>query len=371
MALQCRKNARNLIRNTGISVLNQTVNTKAAEAISTGQTGTEIIKDYLNTKVLSAYAPIEVVGMHWGIIAEMSEKEVMAPLYNMRNMLLVSVGFISIILTLFSLGVSRIFSQPLYHIENTIKRFTEDDTGAVVRLKGTDEFAKLGGSLNSMMEKIRQHKDEITSKNEENKRLLRTVLPPAIADRIQRGDVAIAETFHSVTVVYATIGQFGSVMDKSTAEEMINLLNEVIDGFDEAAERHGVERINTIGDVYVAASGVPMPWLDHARRAYALATDMLKVIERFNRNHGLALTVSVGLASGDVGIVGRRRFVYEVLGQNVVIARQLSLETKANQICLADTTYQELKTPDDFSLATPVHHTEMGDIKCWAPYVEY
>jgi class 3 adenylate cyclase len=363
---------RKVIEKRGISVLNQPVNTKAAQEIISGQSGTEVIRDYLNEKVLSAYAPIEIAGMRWGIIAEMSEAEAMEELHAMRDLLLLSAAILAVLLTIFSLVVSRVFTQPLKRLESAIENFSGGDYETQIEMKGTDEFAKLASTFNRMIAEIRNHSAEIKAKNREHQRLLRTILPQAIADRVQGGDLAIAETFQCVTVVYAMIGQFGSVMENCSADEMIGLLNELIDGFDEAAERHGVERIHTVGDVYIAAAGVPLPFLDHAKRAYALSKEMLKVVARFNRNHELNLTVSVALASGEVdaGIVGRRRFVYEILGQNVTIARQLAIATKSGTICLAASTYEELRTPEDFQQIDSIMHAELGEVKRWAPILK-
>ena len=70
-----------------------------------------------------------------------------------------------------------------------------------------------------------------------------------------------------------------------SAGEMLTLLNELVDAFDEASERHGVERISTIGDAYIAACGLPIPRLDHTRRALELAQEMVTIVTRFNRTH--------------------------------------------------------------------------------------
>jgi len=105
------------------------------------------------------------------------------------------------------------------------------------------------------------------------------------------------------------------------------LLNELVDAFDEAAERHGIEKIKTIGDAYLAACGLSTPRLDHRQRALSFAEEMLAILARYNEAKGCELKVQVGLACGEVdaGIVGRKRFVYELLGECVSEARHLAL----------------------------------------------
>ena len=356
-----------LIENTGISILNQPVNSVASEKALRGTSGTEIVEDYRNVDVLSAYAPIEIGGMRWAILAEKDVAEAMAPLHDMRNHLLVTLGAIAIVVTLFSLLAAGVFAKPVADLESSINRFTGGDTDFRLDVKGIDEFASLSRSFNGMIDEIRGHNEVIETKNMENERLLRTVLPDVIADRVRGGDVAIAETFENVTVVYATIGRFTEIMADVSASEMIGLINELIDAFDEAAERHGVERINTVGDVYLAACGLPVPRLDHAKRAVALAVELVSIVTRFNRTHGFRLTLGVGLSSGEVdaGIVGKRRFVYEILGEGVTIARQLATETPINTVSIAKSTYTDLQDQTLFKSAKPIKSDALGTIERW------
>ena len=251
--------------------------------------------------------------MRWAILAEKDVAEAMAPLHNLRNQLLLILGGIAIAVTLFSLLAAQIFARPIAKLESHIDLFSAGKADDLtLDTSGTDEFASLSRAFNTMIGEIRGHNDIIEKKNLENERLLRTVLPDVIADRVRGGEVAIGETFENVTVVYATIGRFAEIMADVSAGEMLTLLNELVDAFDEASERHGVERISTIGDVYIAACGLPIPRLDHTRRALELAQEMVTIVTRFNRTHGLQLTISIGLATGEVdaGIVGKRKFVY-------------------------------------------------------------
>lgn len=356
-----------LIENTNIAILNQPVDSIASNKALRGISGTEIVDDYRNVEVLSAYGPIEIGGMRWGIMAEKDVAEAMAPLHSLRNKILITIGSIAIAVTLFSLLAAGIFARPVARLEESVARFASGDTEFHLEVSGTDEFASLSRAFNGMVDEIRGHNNIIETKNLENERLLRTVLPDAIADRVRGGDVAIAETFENVTVVYATIGRFTEIMANVSASEMINLINELIDAFDEAAERHGVERINTVGDVYLAACGLPIPRLDHAKRATALALEMITIVNRFNRTHNFQLTLRVGLSSGEVdaGIVGKRRFVYEILGESVTVARQLATDTSVNTVSIAKTTYDDIQNQSQFKTAAAINSEATGKIERW------
>lgn len=355
------------IENTGVAILNQPVDSVAATEALRGQSGTQIVKDYRNVEVLSSYGPIEIAGNRWAILAEKDVAEAMKPLIDLRNRLLITMASIAIIVTLFSLIVAGVFAKPIARLESSVARFKGGDRDFQIDESGTDEFASLSKAFNGMIEEIRGHTEIVEHKNLENERLLRTVLPDVIADRVRGGDESIAETFENVTVVYAAIGQFTEIMADVSASEMINLINELIDAFDEAAERHGVERINTVGDVYLAACGLPIPRLDHAKRAAAFGLEMISIVHRFNRSHGFRLTLGVGLASGEVdaGIVGKRRFVYEILGESVTIARQLATDTPINTVSISKTTYDDLPVKESFQSTKPITTDALGRIERW------
>ena len=122
-----------------------------------------------------------------------------------------------------------------------------------------------------------------------------------------------------------------------------------------------------VGDVYLAACGLPIPRLDHAKRAAALAIELVSIVNRFNRTHGFRLTLGVGLSSGEVdaGIVGKRRFVYEILGEGVTIARQLATETPINTVSIAKSTYDDLQDKTLFKTAKPIKSDALGTIERW------
>ena len=133
-------------------------------------------------------------------------------------------------------------------------------------------------------------------------------------------------TFPNVIVGYLSIEGLEQLMEGLDAAQTLGLLNELVDAFDDAAERYGVEKIRTVGDAYLATCGLSTPRLDHRQRMVAFADETVAIVERFNRAKGCSLALQIGLASGEVdaGVVGRRRFVYEILGRCVAEARHLA-----------------------------------------------
>jgi class 3 adenylate cyclase len=323
---------------SGHSILNQHYSTLAVERALAGETGTDTIDDYRGVEVLSAYAPIDFGGHRWAIIAEKDTSEALGPLHDLRQVILLATGAISIGITIFALIAARAFVAPLMRLQQGVERLKAGETHFAVEVKGDDEFATLGTAFNGMLTEMVRRNGIIDAKTAEYEKLLRNVLPDAVADRFSGGELMVADTFENVSIVYAVISGLDQVQRDVSAGVMIRLMNELIDAFDEAAERHGVEKIKTIGDAYLAACGLSTPRLDHRQRAAAFAAEMQSIQRRFNDAKGLSLSLNVGLANGEVdaGIVGRKRFVYEILGDCVSEARRLALADEGPNIRMSE-----------------------------------
>lgn len=326
------------IDRSGHSVLNQHFDTLAVERAQSGTTGADTIRDYRGVQVLSAYAPLDFGGNRWAIIAEKDVDEALGPLHDLRRVILIATGGISIAITLFALISARAFVAPLMRLQQGVERLKAGETQFQVAVKGNDEFATLASAFNGMVSEIVRRNGIIEAKTSEYEKLLRNVLPDAAAERFTGGELVVADTFENVSIIYAVIGGLDDMQRRLSATEMISLLNELIDLFDEAAERHGVEKVKTIGDAYLAACGLSTPRLDHRQRAAGFAREIQNILARFNEAKGLSLSLSIGLTNGEVdaGIIGRKRFVYEILGECVSEARRLALSPDGGDIRMSD-----------------------------------
>lgn len=326
------------IDRSGHSVLNQHFDTLAVERAQSGTTGADTIRDYRGVQVLSAYAPLDFGGNRWAIIAEKDVDEALGPLHDLRRVILIATGGISIAITLFALISARAFVAPLMRLQQGVERLKAGETQFQVAVKGNDEFATLASAFNGMVSEIVRRNGIIEAKTSEYEKLLRNVLPDAAAERFTGGELVVADTFENVSIIYAVIGGLDDMQRRLSATDMISLLNELIDLFDEAAERHGVEKVKTIGDAYLAACGLSTPRLDHRQRAAGFAREIQNILARFNEAKGLSLALSIGLTNGEVdaGIIGRKRFVYEILGECVSEARRLALSPDGGDIRMSD-----------------------------------
>lgn len=160
----------------------------------------------------------------------------------------------------------------------------------------------------------------------ETDNLLRNILPDAIVERLKaKPDEPISDQFHDASILFADISGFVALARKLGASATVALLNEIVTDFDGLARKHGVEKIKTIGDAYMVASGVPEPCADHLQRLAAMGLDMLDTVKRIARERDVALSMRVGLASGPImaGVIGQQKFTYDVWGDAVNLAARL------------------------------------------------
>lgn len=314
------------IEASGHSIINQRLETRSVRAALDGATGTMTIPDYRSVEVMSAYAPVTVGTERWAILVEKDTAEALDPMYRLRRNILLATGGAALLLTLFALWSARAFLQPIIRLQGGVQRLQQGDVDFTLDVEGNDEFASLGAAFNEMIAEVRQRNHTIAEKTAEYESLLRNVLPEAVADRVSGGDQMVADTFPNVSIGYISINGLAQLMEGLDASATIRLLNELVDSFDDAGDRNGVEKVRTVGDAYLAASGLSTPRLDHRQRMAAFAAETIAIVERFNAAKGCALSLQIGLASGtvDAGIVGRRRFVYEILGECITDARRLA-----------------------------------------------
>lgn len=208
--------------------------------------------------------------------------------------------------------------------------------------------------------------------NQRVESLLLNVLPRSVAERLidadERGNpTSIVESFDEATILFADIVGFTKLSHDMPPGELIRFLNDLFSAFDELAEKHGVEKIKTIGDAYMAVSGLPELDERHAARIADMALDILATTQRFSRETGRALEIRIGINSGPViaGVIGRRKFIYDLWGDAVNMASRMERHSAPSVIQTGDRTYEILK--DEFSFASigNVDVRGLGKLDTW------
>jgi adenylate cyclase len=167
--------------------------------------------------------------------------------------------------------------------------------------------------------------DQLKVERDKSDRLLLNTLPRAIAERMKLGEVNIADQHPEVTVLQADLVGFTALTVHIAPEQIVSLLNEIFSAFDLLSEKHRLEKIKTIGDAYMVAGGIPEAQPDHAEAIAELALDMRAAIEEFNREYQTSIQIRVGISTGPViaGVIGRKKFAYDLWGDTVNIACRL------------------------------------------------
>lgn len=156
--------------------------------------------------------------------------------------------------------------------------------------------------------------------------LLRNILPDAIVERLKtRPNEAIADSFDDASILFADLSGFVALARRLGAEKTVGLLNAIVTEFDRLSGEHRVEKIKTIGDAYMVASGIPERTPDHLERLAHMALEMQKVLSELRQERGFELSMRIGIASGPVmaGVIGRQKFTYDVWGDAVNLASRL------------------------------------------------
>ena len=310
---------------SGETLLLQPVDTEAVRAGLAGKIGTITSGNYLGTQTIAAFAPFRSHDLQWAIVAEIDASEALAPVDDFTKRLALSSAIIVGIVSIISVIIAGLAVRPLRRLRDAARRIAAGESGVQVEAGESDELADVAAAFNDMSRSLELKATLIDEQRAENDRLLRTLMPEALAKRYKEGARTIVEDHQEVTVLFADIVGFEEYGRGMTSEKGLDILNDIFRSFDEAAEALGVERVRTTRQGYLASSGLSVPRVDHARRAVEFAIEMQKIVERFGAQQGVDLSVRAGIDSGTVtsGLVGRSHVVYDLWGDAVSLAFRL------------------------------------------------
>jgi guanylate cyclase len=197
----------------------------------------------------------------------------------------------------------------------------------------------------------RQRNEALTAlrvEQEKSEALLINVLPRPIAARLKATDQTIADHFDATSILFADIVDFTPLSQRLPPAEMVGILDRLFSDFDALVERHGLEKIKTVGDCYMAAAGVPDPHPDHARRVARLALDMRDAVGNVTVDGREGLELRIGINSGPVvaGVIGRKRFLYDLWSDAVNTASRMESHGTPGRIQITRESYELLR--DEF-----------------------
>ncbi len=217
---------------------------------------------------------------------------------------------------------------------------------------------------------VRQREEALAALRVEQDRaetLLLNILPRSIAEKLKADASTIADQYAAASILFADVVDFTPLSDRLKPAEVVGILDHLFTHFDLLAERYGVEKIKTIGDCYMVAAGVPTPRADHARVMGLIALDMRDAMRSQDGVGHLGLEIRIGINSGPVvaGVIGRKRFLYDLWGDAVNMASRMESHGTPGHIQVTRATHDLLSDEFELEPRGTVSIKGKGDVETW------
>jgi len=346
--------AQESIRQGGTTLV-QPVATEATRQAQRGQSGTIVEDDYLGHETLQAYAPVDLPGLNWSIIAKIDTSEAFAPVSAFTRTLVLSTAVIIFVVCLAAMLLARLFVRPIRRLEAGAQQISAGDYDITLPVQSHDEFGDLTVAFNDMSRNLAIKEELLTEQRHENDRLMLSLMPEPVVQRYREGEETISQDHQDVTVIFADIVGLDDLSSDLNADELLSIVNKLSRQFDAAAENLGVEQVRTLHNGYLAICGLSVPRLDNVRRTVEFAVDMQRVIDRFNAETGHHLKLRAGIDTGTVtsGLVGRSRYTlaYDMWGSAVNLAYRVQSGSPQAGVYVTSAVYDTMRDSRDFTSA--------------------
>jgi adenylate cyclase len=311
-------------------------------------------------------------GIDWLIVIVVPEKDFMEAIEANTRITIFLCILALLVACLIGLITSRLISQPILELSEVSQSIANGDLHNPVSIQTiTTELNVLARSFRLMSQqlqasfqalaeanqelekKVIKRTAELSLEKEKSEQLLLNILPRSIADRLKEDHSAIASAIDEVTILFADIVGFTPLASHLSPIELVNLLNEIFSQFDALAEKHGLEKIKTIGDAYMVVGGLPIPRPDHAEAIALMALDMQTTITNFQSEHQKDFRIRIGINTGPVvaGVIGIKKFIYDLWGDTVNVASRMESHGEPGEIQITQATYEHLAKTNLFIFA--------------------
>jgi adenylate cyclase len=214
------------------------------------------------------------------------------------------------------------------------------------------------------MRQLKRQHEQLQEEQTRTEQLLLNILPKSIAGRMKAGEERIADACPSVTVMFSDLVGFTKMSRTKSAEDLVELLGELFSKFDLITEKHGLEKIKTIGDSYMLAGGVPVAREDHAEAAADAALEMCRAIDEIRERTGAPIQMRVGMHSGPLvaGVIGIRKFTYDLWGDTVNVASRMESASEPGRINVSAHTAALLEGKFQLAPRGPIEVKSLGPV---------
>ena len=209
--------------------------------------------------------------------------------------------------------------------------------------------------------------NKIKEEEQKSEELLLNVLPERIIEQIKEKGSVEPEVFENVSVFFCQVVNYIELSEQLGPEELVNELNEVFSAFDILVDKNSCVRIKTMGEIYMGVCGLPVADSHHAEHSVACAKDFVEYIKRHNETAPAKIIVRAGVSSGSViaGIVGIKKYIYDIFGDTVNTAYRMKGLSSAMQVKVSPVTYELVKNDFEFIKQTPIEVKGKGQMETY------
>ena len=301
---------------------------------------------------LGGFLPSGAVGM-WGVLAPVGALVFSGPAAGLR-------WYIAYLAVFLGSGVAGQIAGP---VSTVPEWFTSVMLGLNVAVSGSIVFILLATFLGQRDRAMR----ELAREQERSEDLLLNVLPKEIAPRLKAGESPIADSYEHVTVLFADLVGSTILAERLDPKHLVALLNKIFSQFDLLAEKHGVEKIRTIGDNYMCVAGVPRQRADHAHAAARLALDICSYVNELRAagEHGIDFRIGMNSGACIGGVIGLRKFVFDIWGDPVNTASHMESHGMPGRIHLSEATYELIRDEFECEPRGTIEVKGKGEMRTW------
>jgi len=256
---------------------------------------------------------------------------------------MVTAGALALFITFFSRFVARSITRPVDVLIERAKARLAGNHDVNFVLERSDEFGELSEAIQKLADAQEASDMQARSRDLRAEFLLSKFLPDGIARRIAGrdldvDDLNVIETAPAVAVIYAQIDGFEALLRSGPISDSVGLVGTLVKMIDDAAERGGVEKIRTVGGIYVAAAGLSAPQIDYGQRAVEFALALRDAVSRFAAEINIPMQVRIGIAAGSAvyGVIGQEKLSFEMLGEPKSEAISLSMAAAPGEVRVTD-----------------------------------
>lgn len=349
------------------SILLQKVEEAYIKKALHGESGTTLTTSYAGNEALVAYKPLYLGSMKWAVVAQLDSSEANAPIRDFQKELGISAILIACAVTFIAMLLATLFIGPLNKLMEGVRHLGSStaDGDLHIELNRNDEYGELAKAMNKAGDIIRKQAGWVADKEEENYRLLLNILPEKAASRFKTGQRDFAEYIDSATVIYIGIKGLNQSINTDQSAGSIELLNQLIDQFDNLAKQHEIEKIKIMGNKYLAACGINVSRLDHARRSVVFARALLTMMPQFNQQHKTQFSLQIGIHCSSLlaGVTGKEYLSYDLWGDAAKVADCLHYQAKNNTLLITQQVYARLDHVEHFSSPASLTIPDFGEVK--------